>query len=104
MVGEPAKTMREAWTAAGLEASLPIVALTYFSLGEGAAELSRVRRVRNREHRGHSEEDTPHDYTAGGGRGTSGRHRGKRGTTAHVNGHILDATGAILDPRPRRLV
>lgn len=26
--------MREAWTAAGLEASLPIVALTYFSLGE----------------------------------------------------------------------
>jgi hypothetical protein len=48
MVREPAKTMREAWTAAGLEASLPIVALTYFSLGEGAAELSRVRRVRNR--------------------------------------------------------
>jgi hypothetical protein len=51
MVGKPATMMREAWTAAGLEGSLPIVALPYFSLGDGAAELSQVRRVRNREHR-----------------------------------------------------
>jgi alkanesulfonate monooxygenase SsuD/methylene tetrahydromethanopterin reductase-like flavin-dependent oxidoreductase (luciferase family) len=40
-VSEPAEMIREAWTAAGREGSPRIVALTYFSLGEGIDDLSR---------------------------------------------------------------
>lgn len=41
MLGEPVAAIREAWSAAGREGSPRIVALTYFSLGEGTDDLSR---------------------------------------------------------------
>jgi alkanesulfonate monooxygenase SsuD/methylene tetrahydromethanopterin reductase-like flavin-dependent oxidoreductase (luciferase family) len=41
MVGEPVAAIREAWASAGRDGAPRIVALTYFSLGEGTEELSR---------------------------------------------------------------
>ena len=41
MVGEPVKAMREKWAAAGVDDALRIVVLTYFSLGDDTADISR---------------------------------------------------------------
>lgn len=41
MMREPVDSVRQAWTAAGKDGSPRIIALTYFSLGEGNEDLSR---------------------------------------------------------------
>ncbi|MGH9244355.1 MAG: LLM class flavin-dependent oxidoreductase [Acidimicrobiales bacterium] len=41
MLAEPVAAVRQAWTDAGKEGSPRLVALTYFSLGEGTDDLSR---------------------------------------------------------------